>query len=441
MTSGLKNSIKIKNKLYVKSIKRPTSDNIKQYKQYRNTLHRILRKSERDHYKFLLNINKNNLIKQWSIIKDVINRKRSSNIVTDGFLIDQEVIKDNKVIAEKFNEFYVNIGPNLSKSLPVRKKDPLSYLPPVNPHSMFLNPVDRHEVTNVILLIKNSSSGSDNISAKIVKCSIDIYLDTLTHIINLSLPQGVFPSQLKTAKVIPLYKSNDKQLIKNYRPVSLLLVFSKIFERIVYNRLYSFIQKYQLLYKYQFGFQKNYGTNTALIVLIDKIMNSLNNGENVLGLLLDFSKAFDCVNHDILIRKMCNYGIRGVCLDWFKNYLSDRKQYVLYNGVKSSERIISCGVPQGSILGPLLFLIYINDLANVSEKLFTILYADDSNLFITGKDIDALISTLNDEMPKFIQWLNVNKLCLNIDKTQYMVFSLRMPIFSNLEVIISDQKI
>ena len=306
---------------------------------------------------------------------------------------------------------------------------------------MFFTPVNEQEVRNIVFLLKNSSPGWDDISAKVIKNSFDLYIQPLTHILNMSLTQGVVPNELKLAKVIPLFKSGDKQLIKNYRPVSILPVFSKIFERISYNRLYSFITQNNLLYKYQFGFKKHYGTNSALILLIDKIMNSLNNGDIVLGLFLDFSKAFDCVNHEILIRKMSKYGIRGLCLDWFIDYLSQRKQYVLYNGNKSCEQIISCGVPQGSILGPVLFLLYINDLPNISEKLFTILYADDSNIFLVGKNAEVLIRTLNNEMYKLINWLNANQLCLNIDKTQYMFFSLRKHISCNLHVTMNNQNI
>ena len=159
-----------------------------------------------------------------------------------------------------------------------------------------------------------------------------------------------------------------------------------------------------------------------MIYLIDKISNSLENGEYVLGVFLDFSKAFDTVNHDILFDKLEMYGIRGVALKWFKSYLSNRYQYVVYNGEQSDRKLITCGVPQGSILGPLLFLLYINDLADVSDKLFALLFADDSNMFISGKDIDELVNSMNNEMEKVIDWLNVNKLSLNLKKTHYMIF-------------------
>ena len=264
-------------------------------------------------------------------------------------------------------------------------------------------------------------------------------MQPLTHILNLSLCQGVFPQELKIAKVIPLYKSGDTKIINNYRPVSVLSVFSKLFERIVETRLFSFVNQNEILYKYQFGFRKKYNTNSALVLITDKIMNALNNNEIVLGLFLDFTKAFNCVNHEILIKKLEKYGIRGICLDWFINYLLSWKQYVCFNGTNSEVLYINCGVPQGSILGPVLFLLYINDLANVSKILFPILYADDTNIFITGKNIDTMVEIINNEICKLVEWLHMNKLFLNIEKTQYMIFSLRKKIKPEKDIYIQDK--
>ena len=227
---------------------------------------------------------------------------------------------------------------------------------------------------------------------------------------------------MKIAKVIPLFKSGDTTSFSNYRPVSVLPVFSKILERIMYNRLLAFINNNNLLYDYQFGFRNKRSPNLALIFLVDKISTALENGEYVLGLFLDFSKAFDTVDHEILFLKLEHYGIRGNALALFKNYLSNRSQYVVYNGLQSSKQRITCGVPQGSILGPLLFLIYINDLGDVSDVLFTLLFADDSNLFLSGTNPDELINKMNTELIKIVKWLEVNKLSLNLDKTHFMIF-------------------
>lgn len=225
--------------------------------------------------------------------------------------------------------------------------------------------------------------------------------------------------------VVPLYKADDPSLINNYRPVSVLPCLSKIFEKIMYNRLLEFIDHCNLLYDYQFGFRKGRSTTMAMSHIINKIMQALDKGEFAIGVFLDFSKAFDTVNFDILFRKLDKYGVRGTALEWFKSYLHNRKQYVKYEGSKSSELIIKCGVPQGSILGPLLFLLYINDIENASNEIFLMLFADDSSAFMQGKDLSEMFLSMNAELKKMSLWLQTNKLSINIGKTHFMVFTVR----------------
>ena len=282
---------------------------------------------------------------------------------------------------------------------------------------MYVASVTEDEVEKIIKGLKDASPGWDGIHAKIVKSTRHVHLDVLTHVFNLSVCNGVFPCELKLAKCIPLFKSDNCMLINNYRPVSLLPVFSKILEKLMYDRLLSFVNKHKLLYKYQFGFREKHGTDIALIVLIDKIVAALNNDEIVLGVYLDLSKAFDIVNHEILIIKLYKYGIRGIVLEWLKSYLSGRSQYVSYCNHDSSSMSVKCGVPQRSILGPLLFLLYVNDIYNVSSVLFTLLFADDTNVFVHGKNIVNLVRTMNEELCKLSDWMDVNKSSLNVEKT------------------------
>ena len=207
----------------------------------------------------------------------------------------------------------------------------------------------------------------------------------LRHICQLSLTEGNFPDELKIAKIIPLYKANDPSMFNNYRPISLLSIFSKILEKVMYDRLYQYLIKFELLYDYQFGFQKGKSTYMAIICLLDELVSAIEKGEIGIGIFIDFRKAFDTVDHNILLEKLDHYGIRGPALDWLQSYLCNRQQFVEYDGTCSATKQLKCGVPQGSNLGPLLFLIYINDLAHISPKLFAILFADDSNFFCTGK--------------------------------------------------------
>ena len=235
--------------------------------------------------------------------------------------------------------------------------------------------------------------------------------------------EGVFQEQLKIACVLPLYKAEDPMYFNHYRPVSLLTILSKVFERLMYDRLFKFLDRLSILYKHQFGFRQNHSTHMALLSLTNRLTNAVEDGEYVIGIFLDFSKAFDTVDHHIVLEKLYHYGIRGCAHNWFTSYLSNRKQFVTYNGTQSEQQTIKCGVPQGSILGPLLFLVYINDLPHICHDTFPVQFADDTNLFISGKNINHLEQIINTELDNIILWLKANKLSLNIKKTQFVLFS------------------
>ena len=201
---------------------------------------------------------------------------------------------------------------------------------------------------------------------------------------------------MKNARVSPVYKTGEESDVSNYRPISVLTCFSKILERIMYNRLYEYLTKNDILYTKQFGFRSNHSTDHAVVSLVNDITNAINSDLYTIGVFIDLLKAFDTdtVDHDILLSKLEHYGIKDTALLWFKDYLNNRQQCVKLGTVMTSLKSITCGVPQGSILGPLLFLIYVNDLPNVSDILNLILFADDTNIFYSHKNIHNLYKIL-----------------------------------------------
>ena len=436
LIKGLRNSIKEKNKLYVKSLKCPTLANERKYKDYKKALNKALKKAEKSHIQDLLIASKNNLGKSWKVIKSVLNKSHTKNVQTT-FCANGKIISDRKEIAENFNNFFVNIGPTLSRKIPFTEGNIQDYLTR-NENALFLAPVNEEEIMQIIKNLKDSSCGWDEIDSSMLKLSLTSISAPFTHICNTSLLTGVFPKELKIARVCPIFKNGNPMHFVQYRPVSVLPVMSKVLEKIMYNRVYTFLQDLKQLYEFQFGFRPKHSTELALMLSVDKIISALDKNNFVLGVFLDFSKAFDTIDHDILVQKLDNYGIRGVANKWFESYLKDRYQYVCYDGINSSYGKISCGVPQGSILGPLLFLIYINDLASICNQLFPVMYADDSNLFAEGSDIIELQNIMNRELVKVSRWLRLNKLSLNIDKTHFMIFKRQRRLVESVPEICID---
>ena len=449
ITSGILKSIHFRDKLYrkCKSLNPETTDYVNakiNLKVYNGILSRNIRLAKQMHYAQEFKKYQNDIRKTWDTLKDILNKMKCKSVYPKMFLLNGSQITNMSSITNKFNEYFTSVGSRLANEIDTSDKLPFnSYLrtPSINTFQFTFCTCD-----NIMKYINNlkpkCSAGHDGISSKLLKDIAQIIAPTLTIIINQSLYTGIFPEKLKIAKVTPLFKHGEKNLMENYRPISLLASISKIFERVVFNQIYQYFVENNLLFDGQYGFRKHHSTELAALELVDRISNGLDKKETPVSIFLDLSKAFDTLDHKLLLIKLQYYGIKDVALQWFSSYLSDRFQLVEMDGFRSDMLNITTGVPQGSILGPLLFIIYVNDMHSISDKFNFIAYADDTTLtsplltFTRGVNchIDTISSEMNKEIKKITDWLAVNKLSLNASKTKFMVFHYYQKVIADKDV-------
>ena len=418
ITSGIINSIKHRNKLQRLYAKWPLSYEAT-FKKYRNMLTAVIRVAKEKYYKSKLTHQSGDIRKTWETINHLMGKNKSK--LPSSMEFNDKTISDNSKIAEEFNNYFSNIASKLASEISPPTVPFDSFLPEPVPFSFFLRPTTELEVSNVIKDLKFTSPGYDDINIKVIKeCSNEIS-PFLNFFINRCFSEGCFPKQLQVAKIIPIFKKGERYKHDNYRPISVLPCFSKIIEKIFVVRLTDYFTKFSLFTECQYGFRPKYSTDLAIHKLCQSIYDILDNKCNQINVFCDLSKAFDTISHNILLHKLNTYGIRGKANDFIKSYLSFRKQFTVYNNTCSTYNVINCGVPQGSILGPILFLIYVNDIVRSSDKIKFLLFADDTTIYIQGHNINEITNILNNELINISDWLISNRLTLNVSKTCYMV--------------------
>ena len=430
LTSGIKISIDKNKRLYAKMLRNEVG--ITTYKKYNRELRKIIRNTKRKYYHDNCNEFKSQTKKLWGLINEISGKKGDKSTLIEYLRVGD--IKDYgaKRISNILAKYFSQVGKNFAGKIPNPTTSISEYLKCLqsNKASIFLNPTDVWQIKKIVAKLPTKrSSGHDNISNILLKEIIENIAHVLCIIFNKSLEQGEFPSTMKLAEVVPLYKGKEHFLETNYRPISLLTTISKVSEKIVYQRVYSFLQNTGQLYDNQYGFRESHSCEHAIGQVINGIVKGLENRVNSVCVLLDLSKAFDTIEHTIMLEKLALYGVCGNASSWFKSYLSGRSLRVKCRTVSSAtsqtseEYFVDYGTPQGSCLGPLIFLIFVNDLHLHLHDAECVQFADDTTLLFKHKNIRYLQFCIESELMRIQDWFNANKLTLNVSKCSYLLFN------------------
>ena len=443
ITSGIMRSLNKQRQMFKAHLKGDVSTF--NYRNYRNNLKKVIRLSKNRYFHEKCNEYRNDSRKLWKLINDIVRKTSGSKKNMIERLKIKNLMKyDPDSITNEFCEFFSTIGERYSHDIEAPQHNTDYYLNkmPKSNSSLFLTPTTSDEIKDLIMSLPNkTSSGHDSISNNLLKKLIPAIVEPLRIIFNKSLETGTFPDEMKKADVVPLYKSKAEYECTNYRPISLLLTISKLLEKLMYKRTYYFLEQTNQLYQSQYGFRKSHSCETAIMELVSSIIKGKADGLYTLALFIDLSKAFDTVDHKILLDKLDTYGIRGIANDWFRSYLTNRQMRVKCcvsstgKCEHSKYQPLRHGAPQGSCLGPLIFLIFTNDLHRQIENCNTILFADDTTLYKTHRNLNYLRWSLEDDMTRLVDWFKANKLSMNVGKTVCVLFHKdSIPITTSIKV-------
>ena len=353
------------------------------------------------------------------VMNTAVNKLSDKSSVIDELTVDGIKITHPMSIADSLGSYFASVGDKFAQKIPNPKKDVDEYIKKIHEtvNSMYFQPTDKTEIKRIIAQLPNkASSGYDNISNKLLKLLKGEISEPLSDLFNTSLEQGIFPSNMKLSEVIPLHKGKSCDAPENYRPISLLITISKVLEKLVYKRVYGFLDSNRSLYTSQYGFRSKHSTDNAVTEILGKILKNLENKKYTVAIFLDLSKAFDTLEHSVIFKKLSKYGIKGTCLEWLKSYLTSWSMRLKCRmslnpeEVKSNIHDVKFGTPQGSCLGPLIFLIFCNDLHLHLEHTNCIQFADDTTIYLGNKNLNYLKYCIEQDLGILQDWFNANKL-------------------------------
>ena len=430
ITASLKRCIEKSKRLYYGTLK--NNDKVEHYLAYRRILKKTLQCAKREFHRNKCLEFQQNSKKLWQLINKVSGRCNDKSCSIDCLSVNGIKEYSGTQIANSLARYFANVGERFAGKIPRSTRSISSYLELLqkNSESLFFTPSTGEEIKRIITeLPSKRSSGSDNISNVLLKELATVLSVPLSMITNQSMCTGVFPDLMKLAEVVPLYKGKSREFETNYRPISLLTTMSKVMEKVVYKRVYKFLTNTGQICKTQYGFRSNHSCEHAIAQVVGSVLKNMEMNKSTIAVMLDLSKAFDTIEHSIMIQKLELFGVRGVCLDWFKSYLENRKMRVKCRATNSQSETrsdyhtVNYGTPQGLCLGPLIFLIFVNDMRLHLSDVESVQFADDTTILFGHRNENYLRFCVERELEVLSDWFKANKLTLNVDKSVFLMFN------------------